>query len=174
MGDRSTVVCARPDGWHIAGTVSSMMTRPLAGGIDCAPRRYGRALSQGPDRDEKRGSICSRIGSSRPLQVRFPFPPGAPFHGRRRRSCTVGWRRACPRTLQACPGQSPGPRDLLCRFSRTRPCSHVHAVVHVLSSEPDRPPASQWRIAGGEDDLFVGPHEKHFMRQDQGAGGELF
>lgn len=48
------------------------------------------------------------------------------------------------------------------------------AVFHVAAPEPDRSSASERRVTCGEDDLFVGAHPQHFMRQDQPTARKLF
>ncbi len=44
---------------------------------------------------------------------------------------------------------------------------------HVFTPEPYRATASQWWIACGEDDLFVGTHPKDFVRLDQRSSCKL-
>lgn len=47
------------------------------------------------------------------------------------------------------------------------------AVFHIFAPEPDCASASEWRIAGGEDDLLVGAHSKNLMRLDQRSSSQL-
>lgn len=49
----------------------------------------------------------------------------------------------------------------------------IDASLHVLSPEPDRPSAAKRRVAGGEDDLLIGAHAKHFVWLDQRTRGKL-
>jgi len=42
----------------------------------------------------------------------------------------------------------------------------TYASLHILASEPDGAAASERRVAGREDDLFIGPHPQNFVRLD--------
>ncbi len=44
---------------------------------------------------------------------------------------------------------------------------------HVFMAKPNRAPTTQRRVAGGEDDLFVGAHAQNLMRKDQRPAAEL-
>lgn len=46
--------------------------------------------------------------------------------------------------------------------------------LHVGASEPDGAAASQRRIAGREDDLFVGSHAQHFVAMISGRRASCF
>lgn len=58
-------------------------------------------------------------------------------------------------------------------FPRPMKPVRANAGLHVVAPEPDRASASEWRIAGSKDDLFVGAHAQHFMRLDRWPRSQL-